>query len=878
MARGAAKKGKASATRKVSEETPLPSQRETRRTRRSASVESVELVPASQTTRGSRNRTTRSTSQDPTSKDPKNSLFNIPDPPDVARRRNKRVASRASSLAPTVSDADPDEDIVEEQESELHLKLEAEPEIAITEHSTITASQDVTSFTTTEDTTFTSSAQFAPGSVAYPDISHQMVESTTSSTGLAQSVEDATQNSIYNFDVHELSTVPEESPLGSESTGDVLSQDQLDQHQLDQQVFGDAEMAAEATESYASATSEASSVSDDHDASSGGDADRSIYEDANREVVDLATDEDNDANDYQEYDVDANRYQPEESDQEDFITVRPITNSVFLHDDDLDENSGDDEGDEVDEDEEMSAEFIDDEESADEGLGEASDPDSDLEIVQVNQEPIQIDDSDDDDQAAASSTPIPHFAPATPSIHNTQSGLATQFGRATQPNLASPFVFTTPTTATTQREPATRNSPEVIDLGGDDDEESPSDAKSANPHFAQTAQELPSSSPVVDTHMEDSSSKNSTFLLNNQLKQILQPPSPTSQLDFSVGQVRSNTAGLPFSSPAGQLPSSPFNPEFTSTPRNHTTHKFSPFEPEMESSPNRPSDCKLQKGREMGETPPFQPWSDIDRLYGHVKSEASPSAQLQHELQCAALLKSDQDYPPSLTLSRPLSQSQSQSQPGHESEVDETSQFSLEYKHKYECSIDAYEASLSDNKVRDIPDYSIIPKPMSRAAYGTFIARRMERSAARRALNPNIPIPSIAPTSLLLDPQQDKHEEEISALRKKIAHMEQLHKTHLNRISELEAQNAILAIERDQYAAKADSASRKYWKSQDLPKERDEASEFEERAREVARLREEQQIRKRNFAARANLMAMETSTTAEVSPTTLYNVLLSVLY
>jgi hypothetical protein len=866
MARPSAKKGKGSAARKTSDETPMPSQRETRRTRRSASVESVELASASQPTRGGRTRTTRSTSQDPASKDPKNSLFNMPDPPDVKKRRSKRVASRASSAAPTVSDVDPDEHNAEDQEEDHEIELEAAPEAIITEHSTITTTQDTTSFTTTQDTIVASSAQFDSGNVTYPNISDQIIENASSSTGFAQSVEVFAQNNIYDYDVHELSTVPEESPFESEFAGDAMSPEELDQHQLDQQVLGDARKSAEATESYGSATSEPSGLSHDPDASMEGEGDRTFYNNREGEVIDLATDEEDDSDEYPEDDSDGNRYQPEESDLEDFIPERPTTSISLHHDDIIDGESDEDEEDEA---EHPSAGlYADDGESPVEIVDETTERDSELEVIEVAQAPTQIDDSvDSDDDETTPSAFAPQFVRTTPSVH------AAQFGRAAQSDLASPFAFATPSVPatqyvsatnsiqfdpTTQSRSAVRDTPEIIDLGDDDEEEKSYDAESApsNNQFAQTAQEPPSSSPNLDTHMEDSSSFNSTSLLNNHLKQILRPLSPASLFDISAGQVRSIPTGLPSSSLTGQLPSSPFNPDFTSTPRNYASQKDTPIPK---------SRLEVQMGWESQGLSPFRPWSDIDRLCGHDVTEKSLPTQPQHDSQSAPVYVSNQDHPPSPIPSQPQSESQSQSEPGHESEVGQTFPPSTEYKYKYECSIEAYEASLDDSKLRDAPDYSTIPKPMSHAEYGTMIARRMKRSVTRRRHNPTPPTPTSAvPHSVSHDPQEDKHEQENALLRKKIEQMEQLFETNLNRISELEAQNTKLAAERDQFAAKAEAANRKYRKSRGLPEEQEEASEFEERALEVARLREEQQIRDRNFAARANLMAMETSTTAEV--------------
>jgi hypothetical protein len=388
MARAAAKKGKANPARKSTEEPTMSSQRETRRTRRSASIESVELAPASQPTRGSRTRATRSTSQDPAPKDPKNSLFNIPDPPDVTRRRHKRVASRASSAAPTVSEVDPDEEVAEEHEQEQEeeeiepeLKLEAVPDVTITEHAAITTTQDSASFTTIQEDTITTSTQFTSGSVTYPDITPHFIEAASSSAGFAQSVEDTVQDNMYNYDVHELSTVPEESPFDSELAEDALSQEQLDQQLLDQQVLGDAEGDADAIESYGSATSQASSLSHNLDTPKQDNRNRLFYNNAESEVVDLATDGDLDNEDDPEDDSDGNHYQPEESDQEDFISERPVASTGFRLDAGFEEESGDyeEDDDDDDEDEDSSAAlFVGDGESPAEVVGEASEHDFDI--------------------------------------------------------------------------------------------------------------------------------------------------------------------------------------------------------------------------------------------------------------------------------------------------------------------------------------------------------------------------------------------------------------------------------------------------------------------------------------------------------------------
>jgi hypothetical protein len=514
---------------------PPASQRTTRRTRRSVSkesVESVEQVPSSHPTRAPRG-------QRGTSKDPKDSLFNLPDPPDVVGRRKKRAsaepASRATSIAPTESEVDQDErnndaadvDLTIVETHEEQPNYESDDDGQATESSTIAVTQDGSSFTATQQSAVTTSTQHSAGFLAYPNISHQSVETDATTDGYAHTAQRAAQNVDFDYEPHELSTVPEEPTLEAVETGTY----HVNQYQIRQQQ----------STRYEDVQGDAQAVPEDAQLGVGESTGSDISDDS--EAVEEYVSNPN----FDNYGNENNPYAEQSEDEEVPVHEYPARAPSRL-------DSRHDNYDEFD-----SGEF----ESSDDGPTGPYAPtgDSPEELVDYESDSdVQIVDMDSDIEIA-DTTPRPTFnqEPIVLDSDSEDGNTATQNASATH-----------------------TTSQDVIDIASNDEDHLPSAQYNyQNDQFAQTAQELAPSSP--DHVMEEASEPNSTYIFNNINALLQEAPSPS----YSAGQVAPIAPmGQHMSSPSSAITSSPFaagSQFITSTPRISSQHDD--IELEMEDTP-----------------------------------------------------------------------------------------------------------------------------------------------------------------------------------------------------------------------------------------------------------------------------------------------------
>jgi hypothetical protein len=875
MARtSAAKKGKATKTakaRKTSEEPPTASQRSTRSTRRSVSAESADPAPAppppsSQSTRPVRTRNTRSTSKEPASKDAKNDLFNIPDPPDVTRRRSRRANSRASSVAPTVSEVDPEEEreVIDEQgqaseqedepepepesadEQKSELEQDNEPELqheaTMTEHSTITNIQDESYYTTTYTTEYTAST------VAYPNISHQSVEAGAASGGLAMSAE-----ALSDYNPHELSMVPEEPTLEEQYDERHYNEGQYDPYRgklfsapKTQLISGEREATAETSDSGDSEATEVPDHPQDLDESVEDNEDS--YLNGNEEDV---AEED----DYSRY-----------ADPEDEGMVYDRPSSRLAHyagPNDLDEESNDDEecsedGTEGSGDEEKSSDEVEDydrgsranfkDSSPTEALDEYSDSDDHVDQVrrsirvrpsmqfrpspqirQSTSEAIDLTaDSDEDDMEIVDSKSAPS-ARAAPSANP----LGTSSGPGTY---AAPPIDN----ARAQSYP------------GGVERDVDSEPAPLHDHFAQTAQEPPTSSPVDDSQMEYSQTENSESYLAH-IKDLLRPASPISQLDFSAGQLRSTPKGPPLPSFIEQPVLSPFEPTFISTP--HTVYQNdSDYEIGGTAIPSLSQSIA-----------PFGPLNTSEMVTTALQIPSQPYS-VPGPLNEAGLYRS---------LFRTPSQSQFQSKSGQQSKVGKTSPFPSTNSH---ANINNEEPG-GKITLRQTPDRDELDTNFNNAqvakvgkasrtslsSNATLFAEALASAENTQNDTPSPPIQHRPHTKAYNHERRVMKwkqktwnlEQQVADLKRMIQTMESKQKNHLNKIADLEAQNADLMLERD--GPKPESPKRNH-----MDFFRPNAAQQKYQL-DIIRARQDQKLADRNLAARAALLEDETIQGSQVS-------------